>query len=128
MDTQKSVEEKVQALVDRVNDRKYYGRRMVVDIHTHSDDMKTFNVNGKLKLSVSETPDEKESWIEKDYSVMIIDTDPDMAIAEVFAHLNSIPMEYGDTIFEEDFEEVIKLMEGVDGQEAEVTQEETPVQ
>lgn len=128
MDTQKSVEEKVQALVDRVTDRKYYGRRMVVDINTHSDDLKTFTVNGKLKLSVSETPDEKESWIEKDYSVMIIDTDPDMAIAEVFAHLNSIPMEYGDTIFEKDFEEVIKLMEGADDEQAEVTQEETPVQ
>lgn len=127
MDTQKSVEKKVQALVDRVNDREYYGRRMIVDIHTHSDDMKSFTVKGKLNLSVSETPDDKESWIKKDYSVMIIDTDPDMAIAEVFAHLNSIPMEYGDTIFEKDFEEVIKLMEGIDGQ-AKVTTEETPVQ
>jgi len=127
MDTEKSVEERVQALVDRVNDRKYFGRRMIVDIHTHSDDLKTFTVKGKLKLSVSETPDEKESWIRKDYSVMITETDPDMAIAEVFAHLNSIPMEYGDTIFEEDFEEVIKLMEGIDGQ-AKITQEETPIQ
>lgn len=127
MDTQKSVEKKVQALVDRVNDREYFGRRMIVDIHTHSDDMKTFTVKGNLKLSVSETPDDKESWINKKYSVMIIENDPDMAIAEVFAHLNSIPMEYGDTIFEEDFEEVIKLMEDTDGQ-AKITKKETPIQ
>jgi hypothetical protein len=127
MDTQESVAKKVQELVDRVNDRKYYGRRMVVDIHTHSDDMKTFTVKGNLKLSVSETPNDKESWINKKFSVMFIDTDPDMAIAEVFVHLNSIPMEYGDTIFEDDFEEVIKLMEDTDDQ-AQVATEETPIQ
>jgi len=127
MDTQESVEKKVQELVDRVNNRKYYGRRMVVDIHTHSDDMKTFTVKGDLKLSVSETPNDKESWINKKFSVMFINTDPDTAIAEVFVHLNSIPMEYGDTIFEDDFEEVIKLVEDVDDQAQDAT-EETPIQ
>lgn len=127
MDTQKPVEEQVQNLVDRVNDRKYYGRKMVVTIHTHSDDMLTFAVRGNLELSVSETPDEEKSWINKKYSVMFIDSDPDHAIAEVFAHLNSIPMEYGDTIFEDDFEEVIKLVEAAndeaqDAEEAVVIQ------
>lgn len=127
MDTQKHVEEQVQNLVDRVNDRKYYGRKMVVTIHTHSDDMQTFSVKGNLELSVSETPDDEKSWIDKKYAVMFIDTDPDLAIAEVFAHLNSIPMEYGDTIFEDDFEEVIKLVEAANDEAQDAT-EEAPIQ
>ncbi len=125
MDTQKPVEEQVQNLVDRVNDRKYYGRKMVVTIHTHSDDMLTFAVRGNLELSVSETPDDEKSWIDKKYSVMFIDNDPDQAIAEVFAHLNSIPMEYGDTIFEDDFEEVIKLVEAANDEVPDEAKEAT---
>jgi hypothetical protein len=84
---------------------------MIVEIDTLTDDMKNFVVTGNLKLSVSETPDVDESWIEKEFSVMLTENDPDIAIAQVFAHLNSIPMEYGDTIFEDDFDDVIKIVE-----------------
>lgn len=122
------VEAKVTNLVDRVNEREYHGRKMVVSIHTNSKDMKTFNVKGNLKLSVSETPDVEESWIVKDYDVMIIDDDPDLAIAQVFAHLNSIPMEYGDTIFEDDFDEVVKLMEASVNEQTQDAAKETPIQ
>ena len=111
MDKEKSVDIRVQRLVDRVNDREYKGRKMVVEIDSHTDDMKSFVVTGNLTLSVSETPEVDESWITKDFSVMLTEDDPDMAIAEVFAHLNSIPMEYGDTIFEDDFDDVIKIVE-----------------
>jgi hypothetical protein len=126
MDKEKSVDIRVQRLVDRVNDREYKGRKMVVEIDSHTDDMKSFVVTGNLTLSVSETPDVKESWITKDFSVMLTEDDPDMAIAEVFAHLNSIPMEYGDTIFEDDFDDVIKIVEGA-ATEA-VAQADGPVQ
>ncbi len=111
MDEAKSVDIRVQNLVDRVNDRAYKGRKMVVEIDSHTDDLKSFVVTGKLTLAVSETPEIEGSWIEKDFSVMLTENDPDMAIAEVFAHLNSIPMEYGDTIFEDDFDDVIKIVE-----------------
>lgn len=111
MDKEKSVDTRVRKLVDRVNDRAYKGRKMIVEIDSHTDDMKSFVVTGKLTLSVSETPEVKTSWITKDFSVMLTENDPDMAIAEVFAHLNSIPMEYGDTIFEDDFDDVIKIVE-----------------
>lgn len=111
MDKAKPVDARVQNLVDRVNDRAYHGRKMIVEIDTLTDDMKNFVVTGNLKLSVSETPDVDESWIEKEFSVMLTENDPDIAIAQVFAHLNSIPMEYGDTIFEDDFDDVIKIVE-----------------
>jgi hypothetical protein len=127
MDTQKLVSDRVETLLERVSSREYRGRKMVVSVDTHSEDMKSFTVKGNLVLSVSETPEEKESWIDKSFDVMIVNDDADMAVAEVFAHLNSIPMEYGDTIFEDDFDEVIKLMEATDG-ETEISQEETTLQ
>jgi len=111
MDKIKSVEEKIKELVTATQEKNYRGRKMVVSVHSHTDDLKNFVVNGTLHLSVSETPEDKESWTDREFSVMIIETDPDLAVAEVFAHLNSIPMEYGDMIFEDDFKEVIKLLE-----------------
>ncbi len=125
MDQEKSVDIRVKKLVDRVNDRAYKGRKMVVEIDSHTDDMKSFVVTGKLTLSVSETPEVKTSWITKDFSVMLTENDPDMAIAEVFAHLNSIPMEYGDTIFEDDFDDVIKIVESA---AEEIVATNTPLQ
>ncbi len=128
MDTnaQKSVEERLTEMYEQSVEREYKGRVMDVRVESTTDDMKMYKITGKLTLSVSENND--ETWQAKDFEVMTYENDPDMGVAQVFAYLNSIPMEYGDMIFEEGFDELISgLLESADGK-AEMPQEKTPVQ
>ena len=126
MDKKESVEERIQTLIEATQAKNYRGRKMVVTIDSHTDDLKNYVVNGTLQLSVSETPEKEDSWTEKEFEVMIMDKDVDQAVAYVFAHLNSIPIEYGDMIFEDNFTEILKLVEESGGQ-ASISPSQTPL-
>lgn len=126
MDKEKSVEERLQTLYEQSLERTYKGRVMEVRVESTTADLKMYKIIGKLTLSVSEEND--ESWNEKDFSVMTMENDPDLGVAQVFAYLNSIPMEYGDMIFEEGFDELISgLLESPDD-EAKKSEKKTSVQ
>jgi len=103
------LELKVEEILQRSQERNYRGRRMTVSIESMSqnEDDSLYKVVGKLCVAVSETPDDPESWIEKDFSLMILDDTEENAIASILMHMNSIPMEFGDMIFEDDFEEIL---------------------
>lgn len=123
-----SVEERLTEMYENSLERTYRGRIMEVKVESTTEDLKMYKINGKLKLSVTEALGEDESWQEREFGVMTMENDPDMGVAQVFAYLNSIPMEYGDMIFEEGFDELVKgLLESTDD-EAEVQAEKTPVQ
>lgn len=124
--TQESVENRLTAMYEKSVERTYKGRVMEVRVESTTEDLKMYKIVGKLKLSVSE--DNEGSWLDKEFSVMTFENDPDMGVAQVFAYLNSIPMEYGDMIFEDGFDELISgLLENTDG-EAKVQEKKAPVQ
>ena len=124
--TQKSVEERLAEMYEQSIEREYKGRVMEVRVESTTDDMKMYKITGKLTLSVSENND--ETWQDKEFEVMTYENDPDMGVAQVFAYLNSIPMEYGDMIFEKGFDELLSgLLENTDGK-TEMPQEKAPIQ
>ena len=81
---------KLEELFNQAKARNYLGRRMVVELESKADDVdpKNFRATGKLKLAVSE---DKETWNEEEFEVMVIESSAEEAIASVLAHLNSIP-------------------------------------
>ena len=103
------LEIKVEGILQRSQERNYRGRRMNISIESLSqnDADSLYKVIGTLSVSVTETPDDSESWIEKNFSLMILDDTEADAIASILMHMNSIPMEFGDMIFEDDFEEIL---------------------
>lgn len=105
MDKAKPVN-KLEELFNQAKARNYLGRRMVVELESKADDVdpKSFRATGKLRLAVSE---DKETWNEEEFEVMVMESSAEEAIASVLAHLNSIPMEYGDSIFEDGFFEIM---------------------
>jgi hypothetical protein len=105
VDKEKSMS-KLEELFNQASARNYLGRRMVIELESKSDDTepKNFRATGKMKLAVSE---DKETWNEEEFEVMVIESSAEEAIASVLAHLNSIPMEYGDSIFEDGFFEIM---------------------
>ena len=108
MDKTKLVEEKLDALYERSQTKIYKRRKMILEIDSDEEDTNLFKVIGKMTLQVSETPDIEESWKEKSFDIMLTGKDIDILTGQVLAHLNSVPFEWGDMIFEEDFEEVLK--------------------
>ncbi|KKN54327.1 hypothetical protein LCGC14_0593050 [marine sediment metagenome] len=120
MDKTKLVEEKLDALYERSQTKTYRRRKMTLEIDSDEEDTNLFKVIGKMTLQVSETPDVKESWKEKSFDIMLTGKDIDVLTGQVLAHLNSVPFEWGDMIFEEDFEDILKeTIEIVqDGEEA----------
>ncbi len=108
MDTQKLVEEKLEALYDNAQTKNYRRRKMILEIDSDEEGKNLFKVIGKMTLTVSETPDEDDSWKEKSFDVMITGKDVDILTGQVLAHLNSVPFEWGDMIFEDNFEDVLK--------------------
>lgn len=105
MDKEKSMS-KLEELFNQAKARNYLGRRMHIELESLADDDtgKNFNATGKMKLAVSE---DRETWNEKEFEVRIMESSAEEAIASVLAHLNSIPMEYGDSIFEDGFFEIM---------------------
>lgn len=105
MDKAKSVS-KLEELFKQSEARNYLGRKMVIELESISDDTdpNSFRATGKMRLLVSE---DKADWKEQEFEVMVVESSAEEAIASVLAHLNSIPMEYGDSIFEEGFFEVL---------------------
>jgi hypothetical protein len=108
MDTTKLVEEKLDALFERAQAKAYRRRKMILEIDSDEEDENLFKVIGKMTLAVSETPDIVESWKEKTFDIMLTGKNIDILTGQVLAHLNSVPYEWGDMIFEEDFEDVLK--------------------
>ena len=126
--TQKSVEEHLQSMYDSAMERTYKKRIMEVRIESITKDLKMYKITGSLELSVSAELGEEENIQSKKFDVMTMENDPDLGVAQVFAYLNSIPMEYGDMIFEDGFEDIIGgLLENVDDK-AEIAEAKTPIQ
>ncbi len=118
MDTTKLVEEKLDALFERAQAKNYRRRKMILEIDSDEENKNLFKVIGKMTLSVSETPDLDESSNEQSFDIMLTGNDVDVLTGQVLAHLNSVPFEWGDMIFEDDFEDVLKeTMEIVQNEE-----------
>jgi hypothetical protein len=126
--TQKSVEDVLQGLYDSALERTYKKRIMEVRIESITEDLKMYKITGSLELSVSAELGDEENIQSRKFDVMTMENDPDLGVAQVFTYLNSIPMEYGDMIFEDGFEDIISgLLENVDDK-AEITEAKAPVQ
>jgi hypothetical protein len=110
----KEFDKRMKEFITTVENRNYAGRRMHIKIESYALDSgeSGYRVTGELMLAASETPDDENSWVEKDFSLMIIDKRAEDAIASILMHMNSIPMEFGDLIFEEGFEEFITEAQG----------------
>lgn len=125
--TEMSVNERVEELVKRTEARNYTGREMNINLKIDKSSDGPVVCNGRMLMRVSETPKDSESWLEREYEVMFMDDNEEKAVALTFAYLNSIPQEYGDMIFENDFEEVLKLVEEADNDEAEQQKQEKTI-
>ncbi len=108
MDTQKLVEDMLEQLYEDAQTKEYTHRKMILEIDSEEEEENLFKVIGKMTLAVSETPDVKESWIEKIFEVMLTGKDVEILTQQTLAHLNSVPFEWGDMIFEDDFESVLR--------------------
>lgn len=108
MDKTKLVEEKLEALYERSQAKEYRRRKMILEIDSDEEGENLFKVIGKMTLIVSETPDVEDSWKEKSFDIMLTGKDIDILTGQALAHLNSVPFEWGDMIFEDDFEDVLK--------------------
>ena len=127
MDTQKPIDETLEEIFQRSQEKDYKRRIMDMKIDAEHLESGGMRVKGTLNLKVSETPDNDKSWKEKEFSVMIMEDDAEVATGLVLAHLNSIPYEWGDMIFEEDFEDAMKLLEGSKRGKTKVQAEEAPL-
>ncbi len=105
MDKAKLVEQKLEELFEKAQEHDYVSRKMVLEISSDKEKEDFFKLLGRLKLSVSENG---EDWKEKSFDIMLTGSDVDILTGQILAHLNSIPYEWGDMIFEDDFEKVAK--------------------
>ena len=101
------IDAQVEQLYKKSQERDYKGRKMNINVDSLQEGAKLFRVTGTLYLAVSETPDDPESWIEKDFNLMILDERPEDAIASILMHMSSIPSEFGDMIFEPEFDDLM---------------------
>jgi hypothetical protein len=117
MDKAKLVEQKLEELFEKTQTKNYISRRMQLEIASDEEEKDYYKLIGKLTLSVSEDRDE---WKEKTFEVMLTGSDADILTGQILAHLNSIPYEWGDMIFEDEFEDVAKdTLEVLQGEETE---------
>ena len=105
MDKAKLVEQKLEELFENSQKRSYVSRKMILEISSDEEKENYFKLLGKLTLSATENGDD---WREKSFDIMITGSDADVLTGQVLAHLNSIPQEWGDMVFENDFEQVAK--------------------
>ncbi len=108
MDTTKLVEDKLTELFEQAQGKNYRRRKMILEIDSDEENKNLFKVIGKMTLSVTETPDIDDSWKEKTFDIMITGKDIDVLTQQALAHLNSVPFEWGDMIFEDNFEDILK--------------------
>jgi len=114
MEKKTEIDKRVEQLYLNSGQRKYTGRKMKITIESLQEEENLHRVVGVLDLAVSETPEDSESWVEKNFTLMVLDKRPEDAIANILMHMNSIPVEFGDMIFEPDFDELMKYLKTTD--------------
>jgi uncharacterized membrane protein len=97
------IESKIALLAEKAQGRKYKRRTMEVNLVSEIDADGFCKVVGKMTLSASENPEDVSMLKVIPMEVMFIDKKPEVAVAMTLNHLNLIPMQYGDAIFEEGF-------------------------
>ncbi len=125
MDEAKHLDKEMDVLRDAADKREYEYRNLTVNVVCEKNGDE-WAVKGKLILVVNEDPGNEETEKKKSIDALATGKNSPEVMADVFFHLNLLPQQFGDAIFEEGFEDLLdearKLADGEDVGEAEVLQ------
>ncbi|KKN14454.1 hypothetical protein LCGC14_0996060 [marine sediment metagenome] len=122
-DEAKALDKKMDVLREAADNREYVYRKLVINVVSEKDG-EEWTVKGSLNIRVSEELGNEDAVKEKNIEALSSGKSSNEALADVFLHLNIIPQQFGDAIFEEGFEDLLNeartSVEGEDVGEAEV--------
>jgi hypothetical protein len=99
--------EKLYELAKLSEIKNYVRRTMLLDLVSEVGKDGFTQVIGRLTLSATENPSDESKLRIIPFEVMFIDKNSAKAIESVLAHLNAIPLKFGDAMFEEGFFEIL---------------------